>query len=309
MAASQTTAGAAVPPEAAALELRLERGELQHYPTCPFALPRGDDLQFLLQQRIGFRAHKNISLDPATGRLAGFRYESAVQSDRLRKVLTAFSQSVTDWLAATLPRYAQGWRPDRVSYQPEEEATRALRMTARNDLLHIDNFPTRPTRGWRILRVFANINPSEPRVWVTSVTFPRLLARFGEEVGLPGRQRFCWWRLARRTFLRLVRPDKPVRGEYDEFMIRLHDYLKGNDEFQERGPKRFWTFAPGAAWMAFTDSCSYAVLRGRYALEHSFFVSPEVLALPDEAPAALLAKASRPLSLVQETPARPPLAA
>ena len=46
-----------------------------------------------------------------------------------------------------------------------------------------------------------------------------------------------------------------------------------------------------AAWLAFTDVCSHAVLRGRYALEHSYFVAPEALALPDESPPALLARA------------------
>jgi hypothetical protein len=138
--------------------------------------------------------------------------------------------------------------------------------------------------------VFANINPSEPRVWVTSVTFPRLLARFGDEVGLPGKCGVSWWGVARRALLQAVRPGKPTRSDYDEFMLRLHDHIKGNDEFQERGPKKFWTFGPGSAWLAFTDSCSYAELRGRYALEHSFFVSPEALALPDESPAALVAR-------------------
>ena len=73
-------------------------------------------------------------------------------------------------------------------------------------------------------------------------------------------------------------------------MLRFHDYLKANDEFQERGPKRFWTFPPGACWLAMTDTASHAVLRGRYALEHSYFIAPEALALPEESPAALLAR-------------------
>jgi hypothetical protein len=30
------------------------------------------------------------------------------------------------------------------------------------------------------------------------------------------------------------------------------------------------------------------VLRGRYALEHSYFISPAALAVPDESPEALL---------------------
>jgi hypothetical protein len=74
-------------------------------------------------------------------------------------------------------------------------------------------------------------------------------------------------------------------------MLRFHDFLKANDDFQEHGPKRYWEFQPGSAWLVFTDTASHAVLRGRFALEHSYFVPPEALVLPDESPPALLARA------------------
>ena len=78
------------------------------------------------------------------------------------------------------------------------------------------------------------------------------------------------------------------RSAYDWFMLRFHDFLKRNADFQERGVKRRWTFPPGSAWLAMTDACCHADLRGRFALEHSYFIAPEALALPDESPAALL---------------------
>ena len=74
-------------------------------------------------------------------------------------------------------------------------------------------------------------------------------------------------------------------------MLRFHNFLKANDDFQERCPRRVWNFAPGSVWLAMTDTASHAVLRGRYALEHSYFISPESQALPAESPAALLEKA------------------
>jgi hypothetical protein len=198
---------------------------------------------------------------------------------------------VTAWRAALLPRYARAWQLDRVSYRPEEEATRRLRQTARNDLLHVDAFPGRPSQGDRILRVFANVNPSEPRIWVTSDPFAKLLQRYGEAAGLPGRQHGGWLEHLGEGVLRLFRPNRRRRSAYDSFMLRFHDYLKKSEEFQERGPKRLWTFAPASAWLALTDTCSHSVLRGRYALEHSYFVAPSGLALPDESPPALLAAA------------------
>jgi hypothetical protein len=269
------------------LEQRLERGEVIYYPTCPFPVPQGNDLQFLLQQRLGSRAHKNISFDPQRNSASGFRRHSPEQAERLRCLLAAFSQAVTAWTVGALPLYPRAWRLDRVSFRSEEEATRSLRLKARNDLLHVDAFPSRPTHGWRILRVFVNVNPTEPRVWVTSEPFGQLLQRYGERAGLPGKQGPHWI----RQLLRLFRPRQRPRSEYDEFMLRFHDYLKANEIFQERTMKRFWTFAPGSAWLAMTDTASHAVLRGRFALEHSYFIAPEALALPAESPAALLEKA------------------
>jgi hypothetical protein len=75
-------------------------------------------------------------------------------------------------------------------------------------------------------------------------------------------------------------------------MLRFHDFLKTHQEFQERCPRKLWSFPPGSVWLVMTDGCSYAELRGRYALEHSYFVQPEVLALAEEAPAVQLARLS-----------------
>ncbi len=273
------------------LAQRLERGEVVHYPVCPFQLPQGDELKFLLSQELGSRAHKNISYDPGKDRTAGYRFQSTPQASRLHDLLATFSIVATSWLAKQLPRYASAWKLDQVTFRPEEEATRRLRKNARNDLLHIDAFPSRPTNGYRILRLFANINPAEPRVWVTSDPFARLLERFGREVGMPT-STSTWSQLWQRWILGLFNGNLRQRTDYDNFMLRFHDFMKANDDFQENCSKRFWNFEPGSAWMAITDTASHAALRGRFALEHSYFIAPETLALPNESPAALLVQAS-----------------
>jgi hypothetical protein len=270
---------------------RLERGEVLFYPTAPFALPQGSDLDFLLQQELGSLAHKNISYNPSNGKVNGFVRRGDTQIEQLRDIFARFSQAATAWLATLLPQYPAGWQLDRASFRPQEEATRRLRPKARNDLVHVDAFPGRPSRGSRILRVFANINPREPRIWVTSDPFAKLLKRYGEAAGLPGRAGTRWLDHLGQTVLGLFRPNVRQRSEYDLFMLRFHDYLKLSEEFQEKGPKYLHTFPPGCVWVAMTDTCSHAVLRGRYALEHSYFVSPAVLALPEESPPALLQKA------------------
>jgi hypothetical protein len=280
-------------PQAAApsLEERLERGEVIHYPVCPFPIPEGDDRRFLLDQRLGSKAHKNISYDPQTGKAAGYLRRSPDQAERLRTLLATFAENATTWLGKTLPRYASSWERDRVSFRPEEEATRRLRLKARNDLLHVDAFPSRPTQGRRILRLFVNINPTEPRVWATSDPFGKLLARYGRDAGMPTPGGPGLTERLGEKLRRLLHPGRLSRTEYDRFMLRFHDFLKANEQFQEHGPKRFWTFLPGAAWMVFTDTASHAALRGRFALEHSYFVAPEALVLPQESPPALLERA------------------
>jgi hypothetical protein len=275
----------------ACIEERLERGEVEYFPVCPFAVPAGEDHAFLLAQTLASRAHKNISYHPQTGKAGGFTRHSSEQADRLRRMLADFSHTATAWLAQTLPRYAGAWRLDQVSFRPVEEATRKLRQKARNDLIHVDAFPSRPTNGHRILRLFVNINPTQPRIWATSEPFGKLLARFGAQAGLPTNQTAGWTTRLSGNLFRIFHPGQSARSVYDSFMLRFHDFLKANDDFQEKGPKRFWTFAPGSAWLALTDVTSHAALRGRFALEHSYFIAPHTLALPVESPAALLQRA------------------
>jgi hypothetical protein len=272
----------------ARLEDRLERGEIITWDSCPIMLPTGDDLAFLLQQHLRSSAHKNISYNPANQAVSSFVQHSQKQADRLRGLMRDFSQRTSVWMASLLPRYARAWQPDRASLRPEEEATRKLRLSARNDLLHFDAFPSRPTRGQRILRFYVNINPTDDRVWMTSDVFAKVLQKYGKTVGLPRRRDISWIRRLPQGIRSLFQPNASERTEYDDFMLRLHHFLKTNDEFQERAARKLWHFKPGTAWLLFSDTVSHAELRGQHALEHSFFVAPQTLALPDESPLALL---------------------
>ena len=287
-----------MPDDGANLEHRLERGDIVVFETCPFSLPTGDDLAFLFQQRLQ-GGSKNISYNPSTHAVSGFTRQSAEQEARLQSLLRAFSAGATAWLSALAPRYAAQWQPDRASWRPEEEATRRLRLTARNDLLHFDAFPSRPTGGHRILRLYVNVNPSDDRVWATSDTFAKVLERYGDRVGIPSGGMLAWVERVRHEAARLFQPMTQERTEYDDFMLRLHHFLKANEEFQDRAPRRLWHFPPGSAWLLFADAVSHAELRGQYALEHSFFIAPESLALPDEAPRAFFERLRQSRTLPQ----------
>ncbi len=267
---------------------QLERGQIATFDSCPFALPTGDDLAFLLQQQLQGAIHKNISCNPETGQAAGFIRQSDEQAERLQRLLGDFSRNATTWLAEQLPTYASAWQLDRVTLRTEEEATRKVRLSARNDLLHFDAFPSRPSQGNRILRLYVNINPVDDRVWVISESFAKVFEKLGAKVGLPNDGSATWVKRIGQGLIGLFQPTSRERTEYDEFMLRLHHVMKNSNSYQEHAPKRLQRFRPGSAWLLFSDGLSHAELRGQYALEHSYFVAPSTLALPDEAPSAIV---------------------
>lgn len=246
-----------------------------------------EDRDFLFRQQVG-QGHKNLCWRPEDDSITGYIREGPEQETRLRELLRSFAHAAEAWLGNQFPGYAAHWRPDRASFRPEEEATRRSRRTARNDLLHIDSFPSRPSNGWRILRLFVNLHRTDARVWATSDTFDVLLARFGRKVGLPGGGSGLT-RLLGDGLLRLFQPTG--RSEYDRFMLRLHHFLKNDDGYQDRASRRLWTLPPGSCWLAFTDFIAYADLRGRYALERTFFIPPEALLRPELSPVRLLERA------------------
>ena len=129
---------------AESLEERLEQGEVVFLAEAPFALPTGADHEFLLAQRAGSMARKDINYDPCKGKATGFVRQDDAQEQRLERVLGEFGRAAAAWLREALPHYAEGIEADRISFRPEEEATRRLRHNARNDLLHIDSPPTPP---------------------------------------------------------------------------------------------------------------------------------------------------------------------
>jgi hypothetical protein len=268
----------------------LESGELVHFATCPLALPPAGQIDFLRRQEGVSFGHKDVSYDPALRKLSGTRAGHPSEARRVADVLAQFSTAATGWLKSALPVYSNGLTADRVTLRTEEEATRSLRLTARNDLLHIDNFPTRPTLGRRILRLYVNIHPTDPQVWATSERFEQLMARFAGRHRVPVRGQ-DEWTAPGQSVVRLFAGGGAARSAYDAWMSRLHHQMKEDEGFQAQAARRLWTFPSGSMWLVFADGLAHALMRGRFALEHSFFVSPQSLVRPDESPLSHLIRA------------------
>ena len=269
---------------------RLECGELISFASCPFALPDGADRTFLFEQRLDGSEPRHIGYDPRACRSYGGLLGDGAHAGRLEQVLARSAAEATRWLQGFCPSYTGGIELEYIAFHPEEEATRKLGVLERNDLLHID-VPADHSEGRRLLRVYVNLHPTDARVWQTSLLFAQLLHRFGSQVGLPGPAEAGWWRPLRRGLLRLLQGGHAAASPFEGFMLRLHDFLKQHDGFQERAPKKCWQLGPGACWLAFTDGVAHAELRGRFVLEFAFLVAQHTLACPELSPYAKFERA------------------
>ncbi len=265
---------------------QLEHGKVLSFSRIPFDFPQ-DDIKFLLSQKqTGSRFHKNISFRPTTGVLKGMD-AAGPDRDRLHRIMQSFSREVTAFIGRFLTPYAGKLTLDFTSFRPLEEQGRDLPLHKRNDLLHVDAFPTRPTRGSRILRVFVNINPSAGRIWNVGDPFHEFFPRVAGANRLSPPHRGAVSRSLARMAAGVGLPIAD-RTRYDEYMLYLHDWLKENSDFQKNSPKYNLEFPPGSCWMVYTDGVPHAVMSGQYALEQTFIIPPEALVSPQAAPVRVL---------------------
>lgn len=275
----------------------LEEGDILFFAETPFPFPN-EEIEFLLKQRQGgSKARKNIAYKPQIDKITNHDSSDPAAAEKLREILRNYSKRATDFLTEILSPYSKDWKHDYASFRPFQEKGRNLRLRARNDLLHVDAFPTRPLHGGRILRFFTNINPTESRHWNTSKPFGELIQEFGGDKGVPyppSARYSLAGRLEKKMkeLLRMCGVKIPLRSPYDHFMLQMHNYLKENGEFQKNCPKDQWEFPPHSCWAVFTDQVSHAALAGQYALEQTFIIPRKALLCPEKAPVSILERLS-----------------
>jgi len=275
---------------------QLERGEILFFSEPPFDLPQSDREFLLAQQWAEMRLHKNVSYRPGADILKGIQGSSQAV-ERVHDIMRRYSTGVIGFLRQFLAPYADRWIIDFASFRPFEEEHRNLPLHKRNDLLHVDAFPSRPTRGGRILRVFTNLNPTAPRIWNTYGDFAAIANAHAKNAGLQhiAEQDGFLSRTLQKAGRVLGIPGTG-RTPYDMFMLRFHDYLKENTEFQEKAPKQHLDFPPLSTWLVFTDGVAHAAMSGRYALEQTLLIPAGALVSPEHAPFRVLESiAGRPL--------------
>jgi hypothetical protein len=273
----------------------LEDGDIIVFNSTPFNFSK-EDREFLLSQKqSGLKVHKNVSYRPKDDIIRGDACETAEENLRLHDIMRRYSKEVTGFLSQFLAPYAPHWTLDFASYRPLEEKGRDLPLHKRNDLMHVDAFPSRPTHGGRILRVFTNINPTRPRVWETTDKFPTLVKTFADDAGLPtfARESGSAGEKIRKAFapvFRAVGVKGMDRSAYDRFMLRFHDYLKENTDYQTNWPKIRMEFPPGSTWMVYTDQVPHAAMSGQFMTEQTYIIPLKAMVTPDRSPLRVLEK-------------------
>ena len=244
--------------QAAAIDA-LENGQVVNLPRLGFVVTEKE--QRFLDPAILAKA-KNVSYTPWTGKIGGTVLEGQ-DAQELKALLERFSKAAHSLADNLFPHYRGTLRTGRASLRPAEIAGRKSSWRKDDSRLHVDAFPTMPTYGERIIRIFTNVNPQgKPRVWRVGEPFPAVAKRFAPDISrpFPGSARLRHW-------LHLT---KKRRSEYDHYMLKIHDAMKSDLDYQRSVGREPIEFKPATTWITFTDQVSHAALSGQHQFEQTF---------------------------------------
>ena len=261
-----------------AVESVLEAGRVLHFANLGFALQPGEER--LLAPRFADGKAKNISLRGESGALRGAA-GSVPDRVALQAMLARFREQASALVQRLFPHYDGALARANTTYRPLPIEGRAGSWRKDDTRLHIDAFPSNPTQGNRLLRVFTNINPhGQVRAWRVGEPFEAFAQTFLPRIAkpLPGS---AWW-------LHRLRITKARRTLYDHCMLQLHDAAKADLAYQVRAPQQQIDFRPGATWLVYSDQVLHAAMAGQYMMEQTFTLAPEALLAPQTAPVNVL---------------------
>jgi hypothetical protein len=224
------------------------------------------------------RGAKNVSYN--AGKVGGVAAELQ-QDPALGGMLKRFEDRAQGLLNCLLPGYTSKLESGKVSFRPTEVAGRITSWRKDDTRLHVDAFPSNPTQGKRIVRVFSNVNPNgADRVWRVGEPFEAVANRYLAKLKRPFP--------GAATLMRALGITKRSRSEYDHLMLQLHDGMKADLAYQKSCPFTELRFAPGSTWVVCTDQVSHAALSGQFMLEQTMTLPVEGMRRPENSPLKVL---------------------
>jgi len=255
----------------------LEEGKVLYFPNLSFAL-NAQEQQLLTPNMLAPKA-RNISLD-ANKELKGAQGDITTQQ-QLAEMIGRYRAQALQLVHALAPDYADVLRIAPTSFRPMSVSERKQSWRADDRRMHVDAFPSRPTYGERILRVFTNINPNgEPRVWRVGESFTSMTNTM-----LPRIKKYS---PLQAKLLNSLGITKNVRSEYDHIMLQLHDQMKADMDYQANSAQEEMHFPPGSVWVCFADQAIHGVMSGQYMMEQTLHIAPADQYNPSSSPLGIL---------------------
>ena len=240
--------------------LSLESGKVLFFPHLPFGL-KEDEKKFLNTQMVDPKS-KNVSFNYRTDTLAGTLY-TLQEAEKLKNMIKRYSATCQLFVETLMPAYRSHLIRAKTSFRPVEIQGRKSSYRKDDTRLHVDAFPSNPTKGERILRLFTNINPEgKPRVWRVGEPFEQVVEKMGPKVTPP--------LFGHAHLMKFLKITKSLRTPYDHTMLQIHNLMKKDEEYQLTVSQEEIHFPAGSSWMVYTDQVSHAAMSGQYVLEQTF---------------------------------------
>ncbi len=201
----------------------------------------------------------------------------------MSQLIERYALSAKELIKHLLPSYADYAKPANTSLRCIEAAGRKTSWRKDDSRLHADAFPSKPTHGERILRVFTNVNPDgKPRIWKIGEPFGDMATKFIHTIPRYSK--------TQAKVMHLLGITKTIRGEYDHTMLHLHDLVKADADYQLNAPQMTFEFPANSSWVVYSDQVLHAVLSGQYMMEQTLHLPQEKLRYPEASPQQLIAK-------------------
>lgn len=256
----------------------LEHGGVLFLPNLAFKL-KEDEKRFLSPEWSDGKA-KNIYLRGNERRIRGAKGSEA-DLQAMSELIERYAVNAKQLISNLLHAYAGYAKPANTSLRCIEAAGRKTSWRKDDSRLHADAFPSKPTHGERILRVFTNMNPEgKPRVWKVGEPFADMASKFISKVPHYS-----------KTLAKLQHTlgiTKKLRGEYDHVMLHLHDLAKADANYQNNAPQMQFEFPANSTWIVYSDQVLHAVLSGQHMMEQTLYLAPEHLHYPEASPQQVL---------------------
>jgi 3-deoxy-D-manno-oct-2-ulosonic acid (Kdo) hydroxylase len=256
----------------------LEGGHVIYCPQLPFQLVTQEEK--FLSDNIADLKTKNISFDIRHNSLQG-AVCTEKESDELRQMMLRYAQTSKQFIDKLFPHYQNDIQQARTSYRPVEISDRETSYRKDDTRLHVDSFPSRPTQGQRILRIFTNVNPTgKARVWRIGAPFHKVVEYFLPRLKKPI--------LGSASVLHAFKITKGKRSAYDHYMLQLHNAMKADMAYQQQVPQLEFRFPPGSTWIVYTDQVSHAAMAGQFVFEQTSHLPISALSDQQTAPLRVL---------------------